>query len=103
MVTIDASGSSDFDNDQLTFQWVQLTSELISFDTSAATLSFQAPQVSDDIPIRFQLTISDGLSTVTTTYNLVVENSESGGLIAWLSLLLLSMLHIRNRKTKFSS
>ena len=76
---------------------------MISFDTSAATLSFRAPQVSDDIPIRFQLTVSDGLSTVTTTYNVVVENNESGGSMAWLSLLLLSMLHIRNRKAKFNS
>jgi predicted extracellular nuclease/endonuclease I len=103
MVTIDASGSSDIDNDQLTFQWMQLTTELISFDTSAATLSFQAPQVEQDEPIKFQLTVSDGLSSVTTTYNVVVENKESGGSVAWLSLLLLSMLYIRNRKTTFNS
>jgi len=101
MVTIDASGSSDFDNDELTYQWVQLTAELISFDSSAATLSFQAPQVSDDIPLKFQLTVSDGSSSVTTTYTVVVENKKSGGSMAWLILLLLPVFHIRRRKAKF--
>lgn len=79
---------------------MQLTSELISFDTSAATLRFRAPQVSNDIPMKFQLTVSNGLSSVTTTYNNMIENNESGGSVAWLNLLLLSMLHIHNKKTK---
>ena len=62
LVTLDGSGSSDLDDDALTYAWVQIDDgddplvELADADTAAP--SFTAPLVNDTL--EFQLTVDDG-------------------------------------------
>jgi hypothetical protein len=61
LVTIDASSTTDAENDELTYQWVQLngTSVTLSGDDSEI-LSFTSPSVSVDEMLSFELTVDDG-------------------------------------------
>ena len=73
VVTFDASTTTDAENDMLTYQWVQLTGitvELSGQDTE--TLSFTAPQVSNDESLTFELTVNDGRDSTTTEVELLV-------------------------------
>ncbi|MBA6254094.1 right-handed parallel beta-helix repeat-containing protein [Colwellia sp. MB3u-55] len=73
VVTFDASETIDAENDMLTYQWVQLTGitvELSGQDTE--TLSFTAPQVSNDESLTFELTVNDGRDSTTTEVELLV-------------------------------
>ncbi|MBL4940082.1 MAG: lamin tail domain-containing protein [Colwellia sp.] len=101
VVSISASGSFDPDGDSLSYQWVQLSRELIYFEFDVETLTFTAPEVSSDTPIKFQLTITDGEFEVTETFSLVVEDKSSGGVggsFGWLLLLLLPLINLRSKK-----
>ena len=76
----------------------------IFFQFDAATLTFDAPNISSDISIEFELTVSDGRHEVTQTHSLVVEANSSGGgaggSIGWLTLLLLPLVAGRRRAFK---
>jgi MYXO-CTERM domain-containing protein len=75
-VTLSDDGSSDPDNDALTFRWTQLggpTVTLTDGDTDEAT--FSAPDVSEETLLTFQLVVNDGQldsapSTVVVTVRL---------------------------------
>jgi hypothetical protein len=72
-VTLDATATTDAENDTLTYQWVQLTGatvELSGQDT--ANLSFTAPQVSNDEFLTFELTVNDGRDNSTTEVEVLV-------------------------------
>jgi subtilisin family serine protease len=99
-VTADGSTSSDANSDELTYSWVQLSGTPVSFDASAASISFEAPKVSKDETISFQLTVDDGngnTSTASASASIVNEKS-SGGSFGWLMLLLTPMLFTRRKK-----
>jgi len=73
VVTLDASSTTDAESDTLTYQWIQLTGatvELSGQDT--ATLSFTAPQVSNDEFLTFELTVNDGRDSSTTEVEVLV-------------------------------
>ncbi|MCG3126901.1 MAG: hypothetical protein CHACPFDD_01756 [Phycisphaerae bacterium] len=64
-VTLHAEGSHDPDaGDQLTYEWVQTGGPQVSLsDVHAANPTFQAPNVTADTPITFELRVSDGTHT----------------------------------------
>lgn len=99
-VTIDAGISSDANNDALTYAWKQLSGTPVSLVTSDAAVSFEAPEVSGDEVIAFQLEVSDGNgnsdSTVVTAT--ITENKGSSGSFGWLLALLTPLMFIRRRK-----
>ncbi len=98
-VTVDGSTSYDDNADTLTYAWTQLSGTPVSFDASAASLSFEAPKVSKDETMTFQLTVNDGNgNTDTTTASASIVNKKSSGSFGWLMLLLTPMLFTRRKK-----
>ncbi len=60
-VTLDGSGSSDPDEDPITFSWEQLSGPNVALSNpTSAMASFTSPEVSEDTTLIFQLTVSDG-------------------------------------------
>lgn len=102
MLTIDGSVSSDQNGDALTYGWIQLSGPPVSFDPTAATLSFEAPKVKKaGDTMAFQLYVSDdnGNTDMTfTSVEIVNKKSSSGGSFAWLMLLITPMLWVRRNK-----
>ena len=73
IVTFDASATTDAENDTLTYQWIQLTGTTVVLDgDNSATLSFTAPQVSNDDPLTFELTVDDGRDISTAEVKVLV-------------------------------
>lgn len=98
-VTVDGSSSSDANADTLTYAWTQLSGTPVSFSASSASFSFEAPKVSKDETITFQLTVDDGNgNTDTTTASASIVNKKSSGSFGWLMLLLTPMLFTRRKK-----
>jgi pectate lyase len=60
-VTLDGSGSSDPDGDNLTYRWTQTQGSTISLSNNTdSTLKFIAPNVDQSTTFTFQLTVNDG-------------------------------------------
>jgi len=72
-VTLDASGSSDPDGDELTFTWVQIAGPTVSINDD----TFNAPQVSSETTLTFELTVNDGELTDTDTVTIIVQTNVS--------------------------
>ncbi|MCB9933829.1 MAG: S8 family serine peptidase [Planctomycetes bacterium] len=74
-VNLNGAGSSDPENDPLTYQWVRLSGPTITIvNSNTATPSFTAPQVASTQVVVIQLTVDDGQSnqdtdTVSITIN----------------------------------
>ncbi|HKU50071.1 MAG TPA: Ig-like domain-containing protein [Nitrososphaera sp.] len=74
IISLDASGSHDSDNDSLTFSWLQTGGpevSLVSADTDSP--SFDAPLVESETHLAFELTVSDGnlTDTASVTINVI--------------------------------
>jgi hypothetical protein len=72
-VTLDGSGSTDPDNDALTYTWTQCGGSVVTLsyapaDTAHAMPMFSTPWVSADTPLKFKLTVSDGYDGTSTAY-----------------------------------
>jgi len=74
IITLDASATTDEENDTLTYRWVQVTDAEVELSgQNTAILSFTAPQVSNDEFLTFELTVDDGRDSVTTEVKVLVR------------------------------
>ncbi len=73
-VKLDGSGSSDPEDDPLTFAWAQTAGPSVEL-TGADTVSpgFTAPAVTEDTTITLQLQVSDGQGTSTDSVDILVK------------------------------
>jgi len=69
---LDASGTTDADNDDLTFTWTTPSNTPVS-DVSGSKIRYLTPLVSSPQPLTFELTVSDGKTE--TSASLTVNNS----------------------------
>lgn len=60
-VTLNGDASSDADGDSLSYSWTQLSGPAVALNSADQVQSgFQAPAVSTDTPLEFQLSVNDG-------------------------------------------
>ncbi|MEM6412682.1 MAG: hypothetical protein AAF683_14235 [Pseudomonadota bacterium] len=72
---VDASGSSDPDNDALTFMWTQTAGpDLEITDPTSPILSFTAPEITETVSVTFQVEVSDGELFNTATVDVQLVN-----------------------------
>lgn len=87
--TLDASQSADPDGDELHITWQQLQGpSALASSTSGAQLTVDTPDVERDAMLVFQVTVSDGEFTSTSTVNVDVANRSSSGSLIWLLILM---------------
>jgi hypothetical protein len=104
--------ASDADEDELSYQWVQLGDQTVSIDdASAQTISFTAPTVSETTILSFAVTATDsaGASSVQQQVELTVtsvvddkpeaDQDRSAGSFGWL-LAFTSLFAVIRRKRK---
>ncbi|MEH6816988.1 MAG: S8 family serine peptidase [Pseudoalteromonas distincta] len=100
VVIFDGSESTDANNDELTYTWTQLSGTPVTIILSSASeVKFNAPKVSSDETISFQLEVSDSKgNTDTAVASTSIINKSSSGSFSWLMALLTPLLFVRRRK-----
>ena len=75
-MTLNGTGSSDPDDDTLSYAWTQTSGTSVTL-TNAATAqpTFTAPEVTADTSLAFTLTVSDGNTSDTDTVTVTVEDT----------------------------
>ena len=77
-VQLDASGSTDPQNDTLTFSWTQTSGPSVSLtNANQALASFTSPDVNADTTLVFQVAVSDGSEQSTATVTVNVEANQA--------------------------
>ncbi|MEF1171751.1 glycosyl hydrolase family 18 protein [Vibrio sinaloensis] len=77
VVVVDASSSSDADNDQLTYTWDVPAG--LNATVDGATVSFVAAEYTQDTSLAFTVTVSDGKATASASSTVVVAKKVTGG------------------------
>ncbi|XXT14590.1 M36 family metallopeptidase [Sorangium sp. So ce429] len=73
LVTLDASGSSDPEEDELTFSWTQTAGPAVALVSEGARATFVAPQVTEATTFAFEVKVSDGVLAATDQVDVVVD------------------------------
>ncbi|WP_437497404.1 M36 family metallopeptidase [Sorangium sp. So ce1099] len=73
LVTLDASGSSDPEEDELTFSWTQTAGPAVALVSEGARATFVAPQVAEATTFTFEVKVSDGVLAATDQVDVVVD------------------------------
>ncbi|MBY6063621.1 S8 family serine peptidase [Pseudidiomarina sediminum] len=107
MVTLSAAPSGDPDGDVLAYSWTQTAGPSVELSAPGEeTTSFNAPQVSSEQVLTFELTVTDGALEDKASIDITVYPRESGGdddddtegsFGAWLGLLALPFVLFRRR------
>ncbi|EGA69060.1 hypothetical protein VISI1226_07133 [Vibrio sinaloensis DSM 21326] len=77
LVVVDASASSDADNDTLTYTWDVPAG--LSATVDGATVSFFAAEYTQDTSLAFTVTVSDGQANASASTTVVVAKKTTGG------------------------
>lgn len=73
-VTLDASRSSDPDGDPISFLWVQKSGPTVQLENNrAGSITFAAPEVSQDETAEFEVQVSDGPGNHTNTRSVTLN------------------------------
>lgn len=100
LVTLSAAASTDAEGDDLSFSWKQTSGQSVSLrNSNTAAASFTAPRLSSDAVLTFEVSVSDGkLTNTTTTSVTVMKESKGGGSFGWFTLLMLPLLLLRRKR-----
>ncbi|WP_417685330.1 S8 family serine peptidase [Pseudidiomarina gelatinasegens] len=101
VVVLNAAGTTDAEDDTLTFQWQFIGGATVSLsNANTAAASFTAPRVDEDSEANFMLTVSDGRATSQQTVTVAITAQDtSSGSFGWLfTLLALPLVWLRRRK-----
>lgn len=77
VVVVDASGSSDADNDTLTYSWDVPAG--LNPTINGATVTFTASEYTQDTSLLFTVTVSDAQATSSASATVVVAKKDTGG------------------------
>jgi hypothetical protein len=91
----------DVDGDDLTYTWTQISGSTVSVSSTSNSISFDAPTISADETITFEVVATDGeLTSNTVNASASIKNKSSGGSFGWLALLATPLAFIRRRKNQ---
>lgn len=79
-VTLDGTASADMDGDNITYMWVQVSGLPVTLDDpTSPTPTFTVPAGKVDEPWIFELTVSDGTETSTSTVTVYHQGLSKKG------------------------
>lgn len=86
----------DVDNDPLTYYWTQTAGEIVSLTQSDNSITFTAPEVSNNKLFSFSVVANDGQtsSEAVTSQVTITNKSKSGGAVPYALLIILGLMAV---------